>query len=302
MIEKITILKILGILLPISFLIAYLKREEIKIFIWKISSNPNLKKLISILTILFPLYFIMASFGILAEYLYILEFVLTRLVLVFLFLIFLQILLELPITKSFQSELQLFNQDPKDRPFLVLLRKYHFQLFLLSYISFSLATTYFVENFIVSYVLGVVTFVCVVLYLVQFVVYTKNYLQRQTTNFTYTDTNKRYMSTATSPTVQAAKKVAVVCLECAKVAVQLGLGAEAGWKLTHGGMNDMSPWRQSVMNKMFPDDKTKIWTETKAGMAMHNRAMGYPHNNIYKTGETIDNVRNSISQLPKDKK
>ena len=61
----------------------------------------------------------------------------------------LQILLDLPITKGFQEELQIFNLDPKNKPFLVLLRKYHFQLFLLSYINFSLATTYFVENFMV---------------------------------------------------------------------------------------------------------------------------------------------------------
>ena len=54
--------------------------------------------------------------------------------------------------------------------------------------------------------------------------------------------------------------------------------------MTHGGMNDMSPWRQSAMNKIFPDDKTKIWTETKAGMALHNKTMGNPHEDIYKGG------------------
>jgi len=59
-----------------------------------------------------------------------------------------------------------------------LLRRYHFQLFILAYLSFGLAITYFVENFMVSYVFGVVTFIAVILYLVQFVVYTKNYLQR----------------------------------------------------------------------------------------------------------------------------
>jgi len=263
-------------------------------------SNPNLKKIIAIVIFIVPVYFIMSYFEILPDYLYILEFILARLIQVFLNLMLLQILLDLPITKGFQEELQIFNLDPKDKPLLVLLRRYHFQLFLLGYISFSLATTYFVENLLVSYVLGSVTFVFVILYLVQFVVYTKNYLQRQTKNFTYT--GKRYISTSMFPTRQTIKKVGVVCLECAKVGVQLGLGAEAGWKLTHGGMNDMSPWRQSAMIKTFPDDRTKIWTETKAGMVMHNRAMGYPHDNIYKTGETIDNVRNSISKLPKDKK
>jgi len=264
------------------------------------NQNPNLKKLMAILIFSIPFYFILSYFEILTDYLYILEFLLVRLILVFLVLMLLQILQDLPITKGFQEELQMFNLDPKDKPFVVLLRRYHFQLFLLGYISFSLATTYFVENFIISYVFGIVTFISVILYLVQFIVYTKNYVQRQTKNFTYT--GRRYVSTSMFPTAQTVKKIGVVCLECAKVGVQLGLGAEAGWKLTHGGMNDMSPWRQSAMNKMFPDDQTKIWTETKAGMAMHNRAMGYPHDNIYKTGETIDNVRNSISKLPKDKK
>jgi len=293
--------KILGIVILISMVAFVYKNEKTKIFIQKICSNPNLKKLGTIIIFMVPLYFGMAYFQILTDYLYLLEFVLIRLVLVSLFLILLQFLLELPFTKDFQAELQVFNQNPKGSPFLVLLRKYHFQLFLLAYISFGLATTYFVENVLISYVLGVVTFISVFLYLVQFIIYTKNYLQLQAKNFTYsaTDTGKRYISTASGQTI---KKVAVVCLECAKVGVQIGLGYEAGYKLTHGGMNDMSPRRQSAMNKMFPDDRTKIWTESKAAMAMHNRAMGYPHDNIYKTGDTIESVRNSITKLPKGKK
>jgi len=261
-----------------------------KIFI----SNPMFKRLMAMTLFIVPLYLFMFYFDILPEYLYILEFILTRLVLIFLLLMVLQILLNLPIAKDFQKELQIFNKDPKDKPFIVLLRRYHFQLFLLSYISFSLATTYFVENFMLSYVLGIIAFISVILYLVQFVVYTKNYLQQQNKNFTYT--GKRYIST------DSIRKAGVICLECAKVGVQLGLGAEAGWKLTHGGMNDISPWRQSALNHMFPDDRTKIWTETKAGMAMHNRAMGYPHDNIYKPKEILDDIRNSASNLPKGKK
>ena len=223
----------------------------------KLWSNPNLKKLSTIIVLIMPLYFIMAYFQILTAYLYLLEFVLTRLILVSLFLVLLQVFLDLPFAKGFQEEFQIFNENPKGRPFLVLLRKYHFQLFLLSYISFGLSTTYFVENFMVSYVLGIVTFIALILYLVQFVVYTKNYLQRQTKNVTYSGPNRgrRYFST---PSIQTIKKVGVVCLECAKVGIQIGLGAEAAYKLTHGGMNDMSPWRQSAMNKMFPEDKTKI--------------------------------------------
>ena len=110
----IILLKILSIVIPLSIVVAYFKNETTKIFIQKISSNPNLKKLITIIIFIVPSYFIIAYFEILTDYLYILEFILTRLVLVFLFLILLQILLDLPITKGFQEELQIFNQNPKD--------------------------------------------------------------------------------------------------------------------------------------------------------------------------------------------
>ena len=68
------------------------------------------------------------------------------------------------------------------------------------------------------------------------------------------------------------------------------------YKLSHGGMNDVSPWRQEWLNQTFPNDKTKIWTESKASMAMHNRAMGNPHGEIY------DSVGDKIMKgLPKEK-
>jgi len=121
-------------------------------------SNSYLKKLSTLIIFMVPLYFIMFYFEILQDYLYILEFVLARLILVLLVLMLFQILLNLPITRDFHEELQIFNSDPKNMPFVVLLRKYHFQLFLLGYLNFSLATTYFVENFMVSYVLGIVAF------------------------------------------------------------------------------------------------------------------------------------------------
>jgi hypothetical protein len=59
------------------------------------------------------------------------------------------------------------------------------------------------------------------------------------------------------------------------------VGAELMYKLSAGGMNAVSPPRQAMLNRMFPDDRTKIWTEFKAAHALQNRAMGNPHNNIY---------------------
>ena len=54
------------------------------------------------------------------------------------------------------------------------------------------------------------------------------------------------------------KKGVVVCIECLKVSLQVGLVAEGSWKLFNGGMNDISPWRQASLNRMFPDDRTNI--------------------------------------------
>jgi len=126
----ILLFKILSIVvIPVSIVVAYYKNERTKIFIQKICSNPNLKKLGTIIIFMVPLYFSMAYFQILTDYLYLLKFVLIRLVLVSLFLMLLQVLLDLPFTKGFYEELQIFNQNPKDSPFLVLLRKYHFELF-----------------------------------------------------------------------------------------------------------------------------------------------------------------------------
>ena len=75
-----------------------------------------------------------------------------------------------------------------------------------------------------------------------------------------------------------------------------GLGLEVDYKLTHKEMDDVSFWRKEWLNKTFPDDKTKIWSESKAAMAMHNRAMGNPHDAIY------DSIGEKIKKsLPKEK-
>jgi hypothetical protein len=78
-------------------------------------SNPYLKKLVTIIMFMVPLYFMMVYFEILPDHLYLVEFILARLILV---LRLLQILLDLPIAKGFQKELQIFNRDLRDKPFL----------------------------------------------------------------------------------------------------------------------------------------------------------------------------------------
>ena len=88
----------------------------------KLKGNKYLKKVSILVLFIGSLYFLMLKFEILTDYLYISEFILTRLVLVLVLVILLQILVDLPITKGFQEELQIFNQDPKDKPFVALLR------------------------------------------------------------------------------------------------------------------------------------------------------------------------------------
>lgn len=99
------------------------------------------------------------------------------------------------------------------------------------------------------------------------------------------------------------RKAVVTCVECVKGFGTLVVGGEMIYKLGAGGMNAVSPPRQWVLNQMFPDDRTKIWTELKAGYALHNQAMGNPHDNIYQMqdmwsqrNKLMDQIR---SEVPK---
>lgn len=210
----------------------------------------------------------------------------------------LQSLLNLSFIKDLQQEMSIFNEGPANKSFFITkLRKYHFSLLLSAYLLYSLAVTYFVNDPSISYLLGLIAFISLILYLVQFVVYTKEYVTKSfKSNKSISNTDKRKGSTRSMVTASNLKKVVTVCLECAKGAITLGGGLEIGYKLTHGGMNDVSPWRQEWLNKTFPDDRTKIWTESKAAMAMHNRAMGNPHDFMY------DSISDKIKKsLPKER-
>jgi len=210
----------------------------------------------------------------------------------------LQSLLNLPFIQAMQEEVSIFNEGPANKSwYLTQLRKYHFSLLLSVYLLYTLAVTYFVDDPFISNLLGLIAFINIILYLVQFVVYTKEYV---TKSFQFNESpfnkDKREGSTRGMVTASNVQKIATVCIECVKSAITLGGGIEIGYKLTHGGMNEVPPWRQEWLNKTFPDDKTKIWTESEAAMAMHNRAMGNSHNSMYDpVGDRI------IKTLPKEK-
>ena len=122
----------------------------------------------------------------------------------------------------------------------------------------------------------------------QFVVYTKKYV---TKSFCFDknifNTDKEKGPTRSILTVSNAKKVVIVYIECAKDAMTIGGWLEIGYKLTHGGMNDVPPVWQEWLNKTFLDDKTKIWIESK---------------NIVVMGNFYDFIRDKIMKsLPKEK-
>jgi hypothetical protein len=244
-----------------------------------------------VLTIFFNVsYYTFIYINVFTSYLHVFDFLRVKLFSLLILLIVIQVLVDLPVSKEFQEELDLYNKPFENRPFLVLVRRYHFQICMFVYFAYSLSTTYFVENMMLSYFLGMVAFLASGLYLFQFVVYTKRYIILNTTSNNYKGLRpgKRTMVTAGT-----AKKVAVVCYECGKFLLQAGVGGEIGWKMTHGGMNDISPWRQAVLNDMFPEDRTKVWTESKAAAAMHNRAMGHPHENVYRPSDALSEYSNS---------
>ena len=263
-----------------------------------LKNNVSLKITFIFLTCLMVLKQLLILSNTFIEYLYIIDFLNWRLFYILCILILLQSLLNLSFIKDLQQEMSIFNEGPANKSFFITqLRKYHFSLLLSAYLLYSLAVTYFVNDPSISYLLGLIAFISLILYLVQFAVYTKEYVARSfKSNKSISSKNKRKGSTRSMVTASNLKKVATVCIECAKGSITLGGGLEIGYKLTHGGMNDVSPWRQEWLNKTFPDDKTKIWTESKAAMAMHNRAMGNPHNSIYDyVGDKI------IKSFPKEK-
>lgn len=219
------------------------------------------------------------------DYFYIIDFLCWRLFFILCILVLLQGFLNLSFIKDLKEEMDIFNEGPPNKSsFMANLRKYHFSLLISGYLSYSLAVTIFVEDPFVSNLLGIVALINLTLYLVQSVVYINEYIKK---SFKFDKTisdgnrNKKNGQTRTMFTAANTKKVATICVECVKTAVTLGGGAEVVYKLTHGGMNDVSPWRQSWLNQNFPEDKTKIWTESKAASALHYRAMGYSHDSLY---------------------
>jgi hypothetical protein len=148
-------------------------------FLKELKRNVSIKITILILGFSLLLKLLFTLSNIFVEYLYILDFINWRLFFILCILVLLQSLLTSSFVKDLQQEMSIFNEGPANKSsFLAHLRKYHFSLLLSAYLSYSLAVTYFVEEPLISDLLGLLAFINLILYLVQFVVYTNEYVKK----------------------------------------------------------------------------------------------------------------------------
>jgi hypothetical protein len=148
-------------------------------FLQHLKNNAPIKITLIFLGFLLFLKLLFTLGNIFDEYLYIIEFMSWRLFFILCILVLLQGLVNLPFVKDLQQEMSIFNEGPANKSFfLARLRKYHFSLLLSAYLLYSLAVTYFVEEPLISYLLGLIAFINLILYFVQFVVYTNEYVKK----------------------------------------------------------------------------------------------------------------------------
>jgi len=149
-----------------------------------LKNNLSIKITIILLSFFLLLKLLFTLCNIFVEHLYIIDFINWRLFFILCILVLLQSLLSLPFIMDLQQEMSIFNEGPVNKSsFIAHLRKYHFSLLLSAYLLYSLAVTYFVEEPFISYLLGLIAFINLILYLIQFVVYTNEYV-RKSFNFT----------------------------------------------------------------------------------------------------------------------
>lgn len=149
----------------------------------KLKNNVSIKITIFFLVFSLFLKLLLILCNVFVEYLYIIDFINWRLFFVLCILVLLQILLNSSFVKDLQQEMSIFNEGPANKSsFIAHLRKYHFALLLSAYVLYSLAVTYFVEEPFISYLLGLIAFINLILYLVQFVVYTNEYVKKSFTS------------------------------------------------------------------------------------------------------------------------
>ena len=215
-----------------------------------------------------------------------LNIILWRLFFILSFVILIPIFNELSFIKSTKEELRILNTGPKHTPASIrFLKKYEYLLLFLGGGFYSLSMYVLITHPLSSNLFGLLSFISFFFFFLQFVYYTTYYIHKSF--FQATKPNKFSGQKNNTPLDSVKKsstaaKIVVVCWIAAKGVVAFVPCAELTYKLTHGGMNDVSPWRQYALNRAFPDDPTKVWSESKAALATHKKAMGITQSDIKK--------------------
>jgi hypothetical protein len=106
------------------------------------------------------------------SYIDIVIFAIRRLVFFLIFTITLITCQDLPAVQIFQNDYTTFNEGPsKNNALFVFIRKYHISIIFSSFITYSLATSVFLENPLISNFFGILSLVFASLYLVQSIAY-----------------------------------------------------------------------------------------------------------------------------------
>jgi hypothetical protein len=152
---------------------------------------------------------------------------------------------------------------------------YSFSPYAATYFSYALAI-YLVDDFLLSFLLGLIALVGSILYIIHFAVYTRAYVKKsllsvkstksmfkggeraQTRTFASEASFAAEAATKVNAESSAIAKTLFICAECLKILGIRLVSAELIFKVARGSMAVVPSWRARVLNQMFPDDPTKL--------------------------------------------
>lgn len=178
-----------------------------------------------------------------------------------------KILKKIHVFKSMLKESQAFeNGFYKNRhKSISLLRRYQFFVFFLTFITYQGSIVLPSEYYLISNTLGFASLLLAGGYAIQSMEYISYIVRSKNPDLS----GRRYFSFGLGM-----KKSVQVCAECVKTTLQLGFGLEMSYKLTHGGLNDISPPRQYLINHtVFPEKPNRVWSEASLGFEIQKRAI-----------------------------
>jgi len=171
--------------------------------------------------------------------------------------------------------MEIFDEGPENKSvFISYIRKCNLLLLFTAYVEYTLAITYFLGNEFLSFLLGLLALISLILYAIQFVIYTDEYFKKSFKSNKNIINNSDKSQIKSMFTAANLGKLLIVCFEFLPGIISIIFIYDIGYKLMFGGMDIIPPFRQYTISKEFPEYSEKIWTESSLAEAVHNRAMG----------------------------